>query len=241
MSKESRFRLILDVISTVAITSAAIAVGWMALAHRSAAPTTERGGTIPRWKPVTGLETAWNPSSINTLPAGALVFLDFSDFQCPFCARYATDVFPQLWDNFVEPGEIHYMFRNFPLESIHERAFKMAEAAECAAAQAKFWPMHKLLFSNPRQATDEDLTRHAETLKLDIPMFAACLDGQMAARITDDETDAKRLGVRSTPTFMLGRVTRDGVIELTQTLRGVAPYTVFRDAINSALAGSLHR
>src|SRR5437867_250461 len=60
-----------------------------------------------------------------------VIMVEFSDYQCPFCGRYANDTFTPLIDQYVKTGKVRYALRNFPLESIHPLAEKAAEAAEC--------------------------------------------------------------------------------------------------------------
>src|SRR5581483_2478146 len=80
--------------------------------------------------------------------AGArLAIVEFSDFECPFCGKYARDVFPLVRDQLVESGRVDYVFRNFPLEKIHHNALQASQRAECAGAQRKYWEMHDRIFA----------------------------------------------------------------------------------------------
>ena len=90
-----------------------------------------------------------------------LTIVEFSDFECPFCGRFNRDTFPQLKSEYIDTGKVRYVFRNFPLERIHPRAMKSAEAGACAHLQGKFWPMHDRLFANQQALTEPDLVAHA--------------------------------------------------------------------------------
>lgn len=235
MSRQERIRLILECISTVAITAAAAAVVWIAVSNRpgvrGAPKATARSQT---WEQMSGLETIANATTKNNGLAKVAI-VEFSDFQCPFCGRYATETYPQLQRELVDTGHLEYVFRHFPLESIHPLAFKAAEAAECAAEQGKFWQMHDRLFSNQHALAQPDLLGHARALGLNKSKFAKCLDGAMTTKLKDDQLEGTRLGVKATPTFMIGRVTPDGKIKLTRKISGVASYATLKDAIQDLL------
>jgi protein-disulfide isomerase len=76
-----------------------------------------------------------------------VVLIEFSDYQCPFCARHVRETLPQLEREYIQTGKIRYVTRDFPLPT-HRHAFKAAEAARCAGEQGKFWEMHAQLFHN---------------------------------------------------------------------------------------------
>ncbi|MEJ2290223.1 MAG: thioredoxin domain-containing protein [Deinococcales bacterium] len=103
-------------------------------------------------KPQTVDPSAFPPASHSIGPANAKhVIREFSDFQCPFCARFATDVFPQLKAELLSSGDVRFEFHYFPLKSIHPNAMTAAEAAECVTAAndpASFWTYHDALFAS---------------------------------------------------------------------------------------------
>ena len=75
--------------------------------------------------------------------------LEFSDFECPYCGKFSTEVLPTLQKQYIETGRLLFAFRNLPLK-IHPHAEAAAFAASCAGEQQKFWPFHDLLFANPK-------------------------------------------------------------------------------------------
>src|SRR5262249_7401275 len=77
-----------------------------------------------------------------------VTLVEFSDYQCPFCGRYARDTYAQLDHDYVKTGKVLYVFRNLPLESLHPQSFKAHEAALCAGDQGKYWEMHDQLFAS---------------------------------------------------------------------------------------------
>lgn len=130
-----------------------------------------------------------------------ITIVEFSDYQCPFCAEVA----PTIDDILTEyEGQILFVYRDLPLENIHPYAFKAAEAANCAGEQGKYWEMHTLLFANQAALSVENLKAHAVELELDPEQFNTCLDnGKYADEISHDASDALAYQVNSTPTFFV--------------------------------------
>ncbi len=142
-------------------------------------------------------------------PDALLTIIEFSDFQCPACASHVNDVQPAVDSGFVETDQVRWVFKNFPLR-IHPRALAAATAAECAADQDTFWPMHDLLFALQDQWADEKIEADvdaaliplAEELDLDVELFRTCLGSRQALeRVLPDMYDAQGV-VNSTPTFI---------------------------------------
>ena len=167
----------------------------------------------------------------------ALTLVEFSDYQCPYCARHARETFPQIQRDFIDTGRLKYVFRDFPIATIHPDAFKAAEAAHCAGEQGKYWEMHERLFGNQTALGLAHVPRHAQALGLDVQQLRQCLDGgKYAAEIRRDSDEGLKAGVRSTPTFFLGLSDADSPIKVLRMLVGAQPYARFKDAIESLLA-----
>ncbi len=125
--------------------------------------------------------------------------VEFSDFQCPFCKTVVSTI-KQLMDQY--PGMVKWVFRDFPIPSLHPTAPKAHEAARCAGAQGKFWEYHDLLFERSPRHSPEELQQYAQELKLDGSAFAQCLDsGKYQAEVNSDVQEGIRLAVSATPTF----------------------------------------
>jgi protein-disulfide isomerase len=133
---------------------------------------------------------------------------------------------------------VDYSFRQFPLESIHKAAFKAGEASACAGEQGKFWEMHERLFQNQQQLDPASLLSYASSLGVDAPRFQTCLAGQMVQRIRDDEDEAKRLGVNSTPTFLVGLLKQNGKVQVLRKIAGAVPYETFKSVVDEVLKGA---
>lgn len=77
-----------------------------------------------------------------------VTLVEFSDYQCPFCARHFTQTEPQIIKEYIDTGKVKFYYRDFPLSQIHPGAQKAAEAARCAGDQNKYWQYHDLIFQN---------------------------------------------------------------------------------------------
>src|SRR4029453_6325636 len=123
-------------------------------------------------------------------PSAKVVMIEFSDYQCPFCGRYANETFAPLMAQYVNTGKIRYIFKNFPLEGIHPLAEKAAEAAECMGEQGKYWEAHERLFKNQKALDAKQLSEHALALGLNVPKFQQCLDtGKYTAKVKADAAE----------------------------------------------------
>jgi protein-disulfide isomerase len=165
-----------------------------------------------------------------------LVLVEFTDYQCPFCARHVRDTVPQIEAEYIKTGKLRYVAREFPLEAIHPQAFKASEAALCAGDQGKYWEMHARLFANQRSLAPAELPNHAQAIGLDGAKFTKCLEGgAKAAKVRKDLADGGRAGVTGTPAFFLG-VADGSTLKVMRMIRGAQPFASFKEAIESALA-----
>jgi protein-disulfide isomerase len=150
--------------------------------------------------------------------------VEFSDFQCPFC-KAATATMHQIMAQYA--GKVRWVFRDFPIATLHPLAHRAHEAARCAAEQGKFWEYHDVLFQKSPQLAPADLKQYARDLKLDGDSFDRCLEaGKYGAAIAADIEEGQRLGVSGTPAFFInGRL-----------LVGAQPATAFQQVIDSELS-----
>lgn len=130
------------------------------------------------------------------------------------------------------------MTLDLPLERIHSKAFKAAEATHCAGDQGQFWEMHDRLFANQRAL--EPWTGHAEALGLDVDTFESCMSaGTHAAAIRRDMAEARKAGASGTPSFVLAETdpTDPTKVKGLKFLRGAQPFAAFKTEIEAALGG----
>ena len=156
-------------------------------------------------------------SPIKGLADAPVTIVEFSDFQCPFCARSEALVAQALQ---AYPTQARVVFKHFPLVSIHPQAMPAALAAVAAQRQGKFWEMHEVLFANQRALAPEQIEEYARRIGLDLQRFKADIaSDEVKAQVQADIDLARRSGVRGTPTiFVNGKLlqnrTLDGFKEL---------------------------
>jgi protein-disulfide isomerase len=166
-----------------------------------------------------------------------VTIVEFSDYQCPFCARHAGETLAALEVDYIKTGKVKYVFQDFPIASLHPQAFKTHEGAHCAGEQGKYWEMHHRLFQNHKALTVTNLRAHAASLGLDAGRFGECLDeGRHAAAIRQRLAQGKKATVKGTPTFFVGLTDADQpTVRAVKVIRGAQPYQVFKEAIEELL------
>ncbi len=194
--------------------------GTLAQAYvREPEPTPEPSGPVD--VPIEGAYAMGDPNA-------PVVIVEFTDFQCPFCARHHSQTLPQIVANYVEAGLVYYVFRDFPLTSIHPQAVQAAEAARCAGDQGAFFAMYDRLFATQRSwsgRTDAAalFVEYAIDLGLNTTKFMTCLESQQhQTAVFADLELGSRLGVNGTPAFFINGY----------PLSGAQPYSTFVEAID---------
>lgn len=158
-------------------------------------------------------ETHWGPI-LSTPPSrqiggpdAKVTIVEFSDFQCPSCAKMQPTV-----HNFLDiyKGRIRFMYKYYPLTRLHKHAMEAAHAAECAAGQQQFWPYADQLFARqdswaPLQDPTTSFMAIAQDTHLDMAKFQACVaDPSVEKIIESDAEEARNQQVMATPTFFVG-------------------------------------
>ncbi|MGQ0795952.1 MAG: DsbA family protein [Nitrosopumilaceae archaeon] len=172
-------------------------------------------------------------------PNAPVTIVEFSDFQCPFCARFFDQTLPQIQQDYIDTGKVRLVFRDFPIESIHANAKAASIAAECADDQKMFWEYHDKLFEGqtqwaPLSAEDASNTfkQYASELKIATDDFNTCLDSaKYSSEINQDFQNGANYGVTGTPAFFIGN-DKDGYV----TLIGAKPYSSFQQVIDKELS-----
>jgi protein-disulfide isomerase len=237
-----------SIVSAITILSGAILLTISAGRHVLATSAADRAHvTAVRPQPpsssspidiVSGLETTKNINTRNG-HAARVAIVEFSDYQCPYCGRFARDLFPKLNSDFLGSGTVAYVFRNYPLEKIHPLALKASEAADCAAEQGKFWEMHNRLFDYQGHLDQPSLELHAAAIGLNKNLFSRCLDQDRTAGIREDQAEGRRLGVKGTPTFFIGTLRADGKIIPTHRIVGTPSYEEMKTVIEETLSAQI--
>jgi protein-disulfide isomerase len=153
-----------------------------------------------------------------------ITIIEFADFQCPFCIRHFQEVYPQLIAQYGD--QIRFVYKDYPLSSLHPDAYSAAVAAQCAKEQGQFWEYHDLLFGGALGLGREAYDAYAEQLGLDVTALDACIDeDRYGDAVQGDYALGAQLGVNSTPTFFVNGV----------AVVGAQPFSVFAQIIDYEL------
>jgi len=141
-------------------------------------------------------------------PEAVVVLQGWEDFPCPACASWNQTVKPRLLDDYIKTGKARLEYHYFPLSQHEPGASVSAQAAECAADQGAFWPMHDKLFAGQNSGaaafSAERMITYAEDLGLDSRVFTQCLTGQEHFQAVQASlSQATSLGLNSTPSLLI--------------------------------------
>lgn len=141
-----------------------------------------------------------------------VTLVEYGDYECTYCGE-VQPIIARLKERFG--GRLRYVFRHFPITSMHPQAQLAAEAAEAAAAQGRFWEMHDLLFKHQGELDRRHLLQYASEIGLDLEQFERDLkDGTHTRRVREDFMSGVRSGANGTPTFFINDVRYDGAWDL---------------------------
>jgi protein-disulfide isomerase len=226
--------LVPGAVAVAVVAFAAVGIFVLGMFTHSRVASNEGGGGQPAAaaQPTAGPTPTVGPVEVSADddpaigPADAPVtIIEFSDFQCPYCARFQSQTLPQILSNYGD--RVRFIYRDFPLTGLHENALKAAEASECADEQGAYWKYHDLLFQNQSALDDASLKNYAASLGLDTAAFNECLDSdKYMSEIQKDYQDGIAAGVQGTPAFFINGM----------PLSGAQPYAAFQAAIEAALA-----
>jgi protein-disulfide isomerase len=165
-------------------------------------------------------------------PKAPVTVYEMSDFQCPYCRRFAEETFPSVDRSYISAGKVRWVFINFPLTDIHPHAAAAAQLGLCAAKQNGFWRMHDLLFQHqqtwaPLKEAGPFFLSLADSAGLSKQTLLACLEAPETMQAVQADADgAARSGATSTPTFYI----EGGLLE------GAVPFSVFKQVLDSVYA-----
>lgn len=189
-------------------------------------PTPTAAAPTPQPAAPVDMEALLDDDHVNGDADAPVTIVEFSDFECPFCARFYSQTYKQIEEQYIKTGKVKLVYRDFPL-GFHANAQKAAEAAECAGEQGKYYEMHDILFEDGVVGGVDTFKKYAQELKLNKGEFDKCLDsGAMAAEVRKDFTDGQRAGIQGTPGFLVNG----------QLISGAQPFQVFQQVIEAELA-----
>lgn len=168
-------------------------------------------------------------------PDAPATIVDFSDFQCTNCRRFATQIEPQIASDYVDSGRVNIVFKHFPV--FGPDSVTAAMASMCANEQGMFWEFHDHLYENQGiensgWADSDAMKGFASDLGLDREQFDSCLDGEKYREYVESDRDfAIDIGFPGTPSFIIMK--SDG--SDAETVVGAQPYTSFKSVLDKKL------
>ena len=204
-----------------------------------------------RWHVVAAREAPVNPMAVQTLPntpmsiaglpkkgdaSAAVVFVELSDFQCPFCGALARDSMPSFEAKYISSGRVQLIFRQLPLAAIHPSARKAAEISACADQQGRFWEVHDFLFSHQKDLAS--IVASEAPAGLTASALIKCLVTSGPQRVDEDIAQARSLGISGTPTFLVGHLSASSTVILTEQMTGLQNADQLGMAAERALGGA---
>lgn len=174
-------------------------------------------------------------------PNAPVTLEEWSDYACPFCGRHFTKTFPALLEQYIRPGKLKLVFRDLPLEGLHETAPKAHTAARCAGQQgaAGFWKLHDALFERQAQWSrlpdpTAFLAETVRTLGLDVTAYEACMKSpDAAAQVAASVKAGEAQGFSGTPQFLFRASGREPY-----PLSGAQPLARFESILSAFLTGA---
>ena len=209
----------------------------------------------PNFKPITGITVVEpNPrpqADANRMgnPDAPIKIVEYSDYQCPFCAKFFNETESLLVETYIASGQVYFTYRsagNWVSDNIKggkTESEDAAEAAYCAGDQDMYWEMHDMLFTNVLgedvgSFSDRRLADIAEKAGLDMAQFNECYSSnKYGDQVFQDGKDGLTAGIRGTPGFIM-TYTNSGGEEVTELIDGAQPFSVFQEKIDAALAAS---
>jgi formate-nitrite transporter family protein len=166
---------------------------------------------LPNKEPATLADPVTEQDHAIGLPTAPITIVEYGDYECPDCLN-AVPIMEEVRKSLGD--RLRFVFRHYPLRSVHPHASAAAEVAEAAADQGKFWQMHKALFKHQKELTEIDFSHLALTLGLEIYKFETGRSAEKHhRRILADFEGGARSGVKRTPTLYINGRRYDGPLE----------------------------
>lgn len=194
-------------------------------------------GPVPMAGPTPATIRLESPRALGD-PGAPVTIVEFSDFQCPFCRRHAQETLPLLIQNHIDTGTVYYVFKDFPIASLHPLAYRLHEAARClteADDPALYWRAHDLFFEEAESFQVDTLAAMDAAIlagfsNTGLPDISSCLENDTYAEaVQADLNEGLSLGINGTPGFFINGL----------PINGAQPYELFDYAIGLAEDGEL--
>lgn len=151
-----------------------------------------------------------------------VTIVEWSDFRCPFCQRFYEETLPQIEENYIETGQVKFVYRHFPVVGGEQEAL----ATACADEQGLFWEVHDEIYDNFDQYSVDDLMGWVADFGGDQAEFDECMESDRPAQVVqNDQQLGITVGVQGTPGFVING----------EVVSGAQPYNVFEQVIEASL------
>lgn len=215
----------------------------------SSNPTNNSNSSSNNQNPNEIIQKLYNPVVQNASALGSsmadITIIEFADYQCQSCAKFYREVRDDILRNFVNTGQVRFLFKDFipnndMTTAVHEASTLAAEASYCAAEQGKYWEYHNKLYQNAENeniqwVTIDNLNQIANNAGIgNLMQFSDCLESHKHSKtVNENDNLARSIGLQSTPTFIL-------LSNRTQPLaiQGAQPYSIFEQAIREIQSSS---
>ena len=155
-------------------------------------------------------------------PNAPVIMVEWSDFRCPFCQRFWEQTLPTLKEEYIETGQVFFVYKDFPVVGGEGEAL----ASWCAEEQGMFWEFHDVLFENLQQGSPQNFERWAGELGMDTAEFRECFESERYAQnVARDAQEGRAFGVTGTPGFYING----------ELVAGAQPLQAFQQVIESQL------
>ena len=184
---------------------------------------------------IKGIELYLGSNPIRGGSNSGVVMIDITDYQCPYCGRYARETYPEIIKQYVDNDKILYLVLDQPL-SIHKMAAKAAEASHCANEQGKYWEMHDIMMS--KQGSLNNLSLLASSLNIDMGRFEECLNAnKYAEEVRKSGNQMTKMGITGVPGFIIAESDSQDPKRAKGIgfIRGAQPFNNFKKELDRAL------
>jgi protein-disulfide isomerase len=239
----SRVRTILDVLVPTLLVWSSLGVIWLTLPSWRQQPVNgpavvSHGDTTPAdslpLAPPTPPQSLEGAELLGDARTARVAIIEFSDFECRFCATFARQTWPDIKKDYVDTGKVLKVFRPVAPSS-SQSARRAARSALCAANQGRFWQMHDRLFEGQGRIGDASGPAVVKDIGLDRTLFDDCMKDESDAKVKRNVEIARSIGVLGTPTFLIGQLGRDRQVTIVTVLQGVEPYERFKEILDELL------
>lgn len=151
-----------------------------------------------------------------------VTIIEYADFQCPYCRQLHVTL-----QTAANEGKIRWVYRDYPL-SMHEFAFREAEAAQCAGAQGKYWEFADALYANQAEivsskAIDQELNTLSQAVHADPAALMQCIQSARFRTVVQDEAnEADKLQIAATPTIFINNERHEGSVSYSELMKLIA-------------------